>query len=201
MRASWLMFGVLGIIAGPAAADDGELPATFHKGQFGVSARLSMGVRGIATYENNVYCGTTDPQAEFGYASVCTGRTPLALDLEASYGITPTIDLVLEMRLGIETDFGRTPNESGPRPFHLSPGARFFFSDSGRARFFVQPQLLLDFTGHERGNDFGVRGIEGLWIDLHRAYGVYVYVAESLAFNRWLSASFEAGFGFQGRYP
>jgi hypothetical protein len=201
MRASWLMFGVLGIIAGPVSADDSELPATFHKGQFGVSARIPLGVRGIATYENSVYCGTTDPEAEFGFASVCTGRTPLVLDLEASYGITAGIDLVLELRLGLETEFGRTQAESGPRPFHLSPGARFFFSDSGRARFFVQPQLLIDFTGHERGNDFGVRGIEGLWIDLHRAYGIYVYVAESLTFSRWLSASFEAGFGFQGRYP
>lgn len=202
MRALGLVvFGIL-VVAGPAAADDSAPDAVaFHKGQFGVSARLALGVRGIATYENNVWCGTSDAEAEFGYATVCTGRTPLALDLEFSYGVKPTIELVLELRIGIESDVGATPSESGPRPFHLSPGARFFFSESRGAKLFVQPQLVLDFAGYASGNDFGVRGIEGLWIDLHRAYGIYFYVAETLGFSRWLSAAFEGGIGFQGRYP
>lgn len=202
MRVTALTCAILSsVFAGSARADDTELPVTFHKGQFGVSARLSLGVRGIATYENNVYCGKTDPEAEFGYASVCTGRTPLALDLEFSYGVKPTIELLLEMRLGVETEFGSMPTADGPRPFWLSPGARFFFSEAARAKFFVQPQIVLDLTGHERGNDFGVRGIEGLWIDLHRSYGLYFFVGETLEFSRWLSASFEVGVGFQGRYP
>lgn len=202
MRVTALTCAILSsVFAGSAYGDDTEPPVTFHKGQFGVSARLSLGVRGIATYENNVYCGKTDAEAEFGYASVCTGRTPLALDLEFSYGVKPTIELLLEMRLGIESEFGSTPSAGGPRAFWLSPGARFFFSEAARAKFFVQPQIVLDFTGHERGNDFGVRGIEGLWIDLHRSYGVYFYVGETLEFSRWLSATFEGGMGFQGRYP
>ena len=58
-----------------------------------------------------------------------------------------------------------------------------------------------DFSGNHRGTDFGLRGIEGFWIDLHRAYGVYIYVAESFEMLRWLSFTFEAGIGFQGRYP
>lgn len=185
-----------------AQADDDAGPAaTFHKGQFGASARFGLGVRGIATYDSDVYCGTTDPEAKFGFAPVCTGRMPLALDLEASYGVAQSIELVLELRIGLESDFGTSPNESGPRPFHIAPGARFFFSEAKRTKLFVQPELLLDFAGYERGNDFGARGIEGVWIDLHRAYGVYFYVAETLGFSRWLSASFEAGIGFQGRYP
>jgi hypothetical protein len=198
---------LLGLLVGPlggtrpAFADDTEPPVTFHKGQFGASARLSLGARGIVTYDNDVYCGKTDPEAEFGFASVCTGRTPLALDLEFSYGLKATIELVLEMRLGIESDFGTVPGTSGPRPFFLAPGARFFFSEAARAKFFVQPEVVLDFAGYSQGNDFGLRGIEGLWIDLHRAYGLYFYVGETLEFSRWLSASFEAGIGFQGRYP
>jgi hypothetical protein len=201
MRAIGVSVGFLLALTGVTAAGDGDAPASFHKGQFGGSARLALGVRGIATYENSVYCGKQDPEAEFGFASVCTGRTPLALDLEFSYGVKPTIELVLEVRLGIEGDFGTMPGTDGPHPFWLSPGARFFFSEAARAKFFVQPQIVLDFAGYEQGNDFGVRGIEGLWIDLHRSYGLYFYVGETLEFSRWLSAAFEVGVGFQGRYP
>jgi len=201
MRAIGLSAMVLLGLQSLAAADDTEPPVSFHKGQFGASARFSLGARGIVTYDNNVYCGKTDPEAEFGFASVCTGGSPLALDVELSYGVKATIELVLELRLGIERDFGAAPGASGPRPFFLAPGARFFFSEAARAKFFVQPEVVLDFAGYSQGNDFGVRGIEGLWIDLHRSYGLYFYVGETLEFSRWLSASFEAGVGFQGRYP
>jgi hypothetical protein len=192
------VIAAIALTAAPAFADDA---ATFHEGKFGLSGRLSLGVRGIVTYDNDVYCGKTDPQGAFGYASACTGRTPMALDLEFSYGVKSTIELVLELRLGLERDVGATPSEDGPRPFHISPGARFFFSDTAKLKLFAQPQLVLDFAGYASGNDVGVRGIEGLWIDLHRSYGVYVFVAETLGFSRWLSAAFEGGVGFQGRYP
>jgi hypothetical protein len=70
-------------------------------------------------------------------------------------------------------------------------------------RLFVQPAVVFDFADYKQngGNDFGVRGIEGLWIDLHRSYGLYVYVGETIEFSRWLSGGFEVGVGFQGRYP
>jgi hypothetical protein len=201
--ARWLLLvmAVFVVSATPAWADDAVSPVTFHKGQFGGSARFAIGGRGIATYENTVYCGKTDPQAEHGFASVCTGRMPLSLDLEAAYGVTGTIELTVEMRLGLERDFGVDQNTPGPRPFYVAPGARFFFSEAARSKLFVQPELVFDFAGYSRGNDFGVRGIEGYWIDLHKSYGLYFFVAETLEFSRWLSASFEGGVGFQGRYP
>lgn len=202
MRAFGLMLGVGVALAGPVArADDEELPATFHKGQLGLSARLSLGIRGIATYHAQDYCGTVDASARYGYAAVCTGRTPLALDLEASYGVARSIELALELRLGIESDFGAAPDQSGPRPLHLATGARFSFGETKRTRLFVQPMIVADLTDRSQGNDFGVRGLEGFWIDLHRASGVYVFVGENLEFSRWLSFGFEAGVGFQGRYP
>jgi hypothetical protein len=200
MRAIGVLATIIAL-SGAAAADDTTPPTVGHKGQVGISARLGVGVRGIATYENNVYCGKTDPEAEFQYASVCTGRTPLSLDLEASYGVARSIELTLEMRIGLETDVGSAPGMTGPRPFHLAPGARFFFSEAARTKLFVQPSVVFDLANYSQGNDFGVRGIEGFWIDLHRSYGVYVFVGETLEFSRWLSASFEAGVGFQGRYP
>jgi len=193
------------VAATPAWAD---APAeTFHKNQFGLSLRFGIGARGIATYDNTVYCGTADPKAQYGNASVCSGRTPIAIDLEPSYGITSSIELTLELRIGIERDFGGSPGVDGPRPLHIAPGARFFFSESGRSKLFVQPELLFDFedfksaSGVDRGNDFGFRGLEGFWLDLHHSYGIYFYVAESAEFSRWFLGTFEGGVGFQGRYP
>jgi hypothetical protein len=196
MRAS-VVFAVV-LLAGQAArADDGST----HKGQFGGSIRLGLGVRGIATYENKHYCGTTDDEAEYGFASVCTGRAPFTLDLEGSWGVGRKAELTLELRIGLESDFGATPMDDGPHLFQLAPGARFFFSDTARGKAFVQPALMFDFSdyGNGTGNDLGLRGIEGYWIDMARTYGGYVYVGETLGFSRWLSASFEVGVGFQVR--
>ncbi|HEX5063224.1 MAG TPA: hypothetical protein VFV99_27800 [Kofleriaceae bacterium] len=197
---------VLLLVAGlssTARADDDEPPITFHKGQFGLSARLGLGVRGIATYENTVYCGKLDAQAENGFASVCTGRLPIALDLEGSYGVAQSIELTLDLRVGIESDFGSNQSTDGPHPLQLSPGARFFFSEAKHTKLFVQPGIVFDFADYSQrpGNDFGVRGIEGFWIDLHRSYGFYFWIAETVEFSRWLSFAFEGGIGFQGRYP
>ena len=198
---------VLMVVAAPAFADDSEPPVTFHKGQLGISARFAIGERAIATYDNKYYCGKLDSTAKYGNAPVCTGRAPFALGLEASYGVASHIELLLEMRLGLERDFGPSPTAEGPRPFFLAPGARFFFSEAKRTKLFVQPEVVFDFTsykdaaGMDRGNDFGVRGLEGLWVDLHHAYGIYAFVGETLEMARWVDASFEIGAGFQGRYP
>lgn len=192
---------LLACLGSSARADDSESAITSHEGQFGGSVRLGMGVRGIATYENTIYCGKLDAMAEHGYASVCTGRMPISLDLEAAYGVARSIELTFELRIGLESDFESPPGSDAPRPFHIAPGARFFFSEAKRTKLFVQPELVLDFAGYERGNDLGFRGIEGFWIDLHPSYGFYIWIAETLEFKRWISASFEGGIGFQGRYP
>lgn len=201
----------------PAKADDATAPArvedktlpppTFHKGQIGFSARLSVGAQAIATYDSKYYCGTVDTTAEHGFAPVCAGRSPVSLGLEGSYGVARHVELVLELRFGLEKDFGGAPNLDGPRPLLLAPGARFFFSETKRTRLFVQPEVVFDFSGYkdstgmDRGNDFGFRGLEGIWVDLHRSYGMYAFVGETLTFVRWIDAGFEAGVGFQGRYP
>jgi hypothetical protein len=187
-----------------AHADD-EVPAT-HKGQFGLSLRLGLGVRGIATY-NSDYCGVLDSTAKNGNAPVCSGREPFAIDIEPSFGVAKAVELVFGLHLGLEGDFGPTAATDGPKAFRLEPGARFFFSESGHSKLFVQPALVVDFTnylkpgGGSYGNDFGVRATEGYWLDLHRAFGFYVFVGETAEFSRWLSAALDFGIGFQGRYP
>ena len=187
--------------------DAGAVPATYHKHQFGLSARLSLGAQAIATYSSSYYCGTVDTTAQNSNAPVCAGRSPVSLGFEASYGLSRSADLVLELRLGLEKEFGPTPNSDGPHPLFLAPGARFFFSEAARTRLFVQPEIVFDFTGfkdasgNSRGNDFGFRGLEGIWLDVHKTYGMYAFVGETLEFVRWIDANFEAGVGFQGRYP
>jgi len=186
-----------------ARADD---TSTGHKGQGGISVRLGDGVRGIATY-NSDYCGTLDASAKNGNAPVCSGRSPFVMDLEAAYGVAKSIDVTLELEFALEHDFGVSAGIQGPRPYHLAPGARFYFSEEKHSKLFVQPELVFDFTGYQkpggesRGTDVGVRGIEGYWYDVHRNFGVYAWVGETATFSRWLYFGLELGLGVQGRYP
>jgi hypothetical protein len=91
--------------------------------------------------------------------------------------------------------------------FHVSPGARFFFSEGSRTRLFTTAQLVVDLAGYEdaggngRGTDLGFRNLSGLWIDLGRRYGAYVFVGETATFARWMRFELEGGIGIQGRYP
>lgn len=201
----WMLVLLLLSLVSAAASADDDFPAS-HKGQFGLSARFGTGVRGIATY-NSDYCGVNDTSAKNGNAPVCTQRSPVFLELEPSFGVAESVELTVGLHLGLEADFGPTPITSGPRALRLEPGARFFLSESGHSKLFVQPSLLLDFTKYEKqaggtyGNDIGVRVNEGYWIDLHRAVGLYFFVAESLEFSRWIYVDLDIGIGIQGRYP
>lgn len=185
-----------------------EAPVSWsHKGQFQVSARLALGLRAIVPYEKADFCGTTDSSTTTGNAPVCTGRAPFSFDLELGYGVSRRIDTILEIRLGLETDFAASAIAmGGPRIFHLAPGARFFFSDARTSKLFTTAQLVLDFSGYEdgsgakRGTDIGVRNMNGLWFDLERAYGFYGYVGETLTMSRWLRFELELGFGFSARF-
>ncbi len=191
--------------ATPASA---EGPVSFsHKGQIQVSLRLALGLRAIVPYDKGEYCGTTAAGSTNGNAAVCTGRAPFSFDLELGYGVARKIDALLEVRLGLETDFAAAAGQSGgPRIFHVAPGARFFFSDAKTSKVFTQLQLLFDFTGYadlggsKRGSDVGVRNLNGLWFDLDRAYGFYAYVGETATFSRWLRFELEVGVGASVRF-
>lgn len=201
------------LVGRTAAADVAPQPATepaadySHKGQFQVSTRLALGLRAIVPYDKADYCGQTDSSTSTGNAPVCTGRAPFSFDVELGYGVAKRVDLILDLRLGLETDFAATALAmDGPRMFHLAPGARFFFSDARTSKLFTTVQLVLDFSGYEdaggasRGTDVGVRNMNGLWFDLDRAYGFYAYIGETATFSRWLRFELEAGIGISGRY-
>jgi hypothetical protein len=204
----WFLAVVFLGFTGPARADDvGEPPTTFHKGQLGLSARFGLGVRGIATY-NSDYCGQLDATARNGNAPVCSAASPLAFELEVAYGVAQHVELLTELRVGIAKDFGSVAGASdGPRALFVAPGARFFFSEAQHLKLFIQPELVIDLAGYKdamgknRGDDYGVRGLEGVWLDFHRTYGIYAFLGETAEFARWLSGEMQVGIGIQGRYP
>src|SRR4051812_4855075 len=67
----------------PAVPED---PAQYsHKKQFGLSLRMGLGMRAIATYDETVFCGATDSTVSSGNAPVCSGRAPFELGFEISY--------------------------------------------------------------------------------------------------------------------
>lgn len=179
-----------------------------HRHQLELSARFGLGYRAIIPYDDNTYCGELSNDAQNGFAPACTGRAPFALDFELGYGVTDRIDLLLAFRLGLEPDFDATPSgDNGPHTFQLSPGARFFFSESGKTKLFTTAQLVLDVSsyhapsGGDRGADLGVRNLSGVWVNLDKAYGFYLYVGGTAGFVRWFDFQLDAGIGIQGRYP
>jgi hypothetical protein len=184
----------------------GSLRAGHHK-QIGLSAQIVSGSRFIKTWDPADYCGDRG-ESSTGNAVYCFSRVPVTLDLTASYGIRPHLELMFEMRFGLERDFGSTSNSGdGPRLRHYSPGVRFYFNDKGVMKFFSTAQIALDATGYRdasgdsRGVDFALRNANGIFLDFHDAYGAYVFFGEELEFKRWLEAGLELGIGIQGRYP
>lgn len=201
-----IVLAILGAAASARADTVDEPPATFHKGQFGLSTRLELGYRGIAPRNDMIYCGQSDSTARYGNAPVCIGRAPFSLDFDASYGIAQHIELLVELRLGLERDFGMTAGVDGPRPLQVAPGARFFFSEEKHTKLFFQPELMFDLASYstavgDRGTELGVRSLEGYWIDFHRSYGMYVFLGETLGVTPWFMFELEGGVGIQGRYP
>lgn len=198
--------------SGVAAADEPGPAATAevrsHKGQFGLALSVATGGRVIKPYDGE-YCGERDGNGNgTGNAAVCITRMPVVFDLSMTYGVTPRIELLFDLRLGVERDFGGSASVSdGPRLRHYAPGVRFYFGDRGLMKFYSTAQIAIDATGYtdpaggELDTDFAVRNANGLMLDFHEAYGAYVYFAEEASFRRWIGLNVEFGVGFQGRYP
>lgn len=184
----------------------GDLPREGHSGQGGLALALPLGLRTIAPFDSE-YCGKNSTETGSGNAAVCVDRAPVAIDLALSYGLGDKLELLVEFRLGLESDFSSVAGRSGPKLLRLSPGARIFYSKAGPGSLFSTAQIVFDFTAHEApsgrplGNDFGVRNANGLWFDRGEHVGLFVFVAESLTFVRWIELGLEIGVGIQGRLP
>ena len=173
-----------------------------HKGQVGVHVAGGIGYRGIFTYDEE-YCGELKDDGT-GNRSPCLGRSPFALDVGLGDGVARTLALFGEMRGGLEKDFGAGPGRRGPRQLAFSPGVKLYLGDLGpTTKFFSTLQLPIDWTDHEQldKNDFGIRNINGLQLDVHHTFGIFLYFGEQVSWRRWLRFEVEGGLGAQVRFP
>jgi hypothetical protein len=214
--AATVAFLAAALVAGSATSaradddddDDGAHSKTAHTGQVGLSAQIGTGYRVLFPY-NEEYCGKTNDE---GRASVCTGRSPMFLDLGLSYGLNYKVELLASLRLGLERDFGEA-GVDGPRARGFSAGVRIFVESDGVLKFFSTIEGVVDTTDYSRttiggngsgvsdGTDFGLRNVNALELDLHRTFGVYAHFGETVTFVNWLRFELQAGIGAQVRFP
>jgi hypothetical protein len=182
------------------AATGGTGRAYSHKSQVGVYAQGGIGYRMLVAYDQSAYCG--DPGK-----SLCTGSTPPWLELGLSYGVSSSVELIADLRLGLADDFV-PPLATGkaPRPLVIAPGVKLYINDQGSLKWFTTFQAAIDFTdystdGATASTDLGLRNVNGLLIDLHRTFGIYFHFGETIGFLRWLRFEMDAGAGLQARFP
>ena len=192
---------LMAMSAGVAGAEDDMFDGAgqrSHKGKLGVHAQMGTGYRGILPYDDE-YCGE---RSSDGSSEVCIGRSPLHLDVGISYATSKSLEVFLELRFGMETDFGETANADGPRVFHFAPGVKVYIRDTGKAKFFSTLQLVFDDTqyGQAGGLDMAIKNTSGLQLDVHDAVGVYVWFGEVVGWSRWLRFQMEVGLGMQARF-
>jgi len=204
MRAG-IIVGVLAFCL-PAAAmaqeeDFDHTKQYSHHGQFGVHAQGGLGFRFIAPYKDDLYCGQLLDDGT--PKRVCSERSPISLSLGASYGVSKSLELLMEVRFGLEQDFGIAPMSDGPKQLQFAPGLKIYIRDAGLTKFFSSLQLLIDTTEYDQvdGADIGLRNVNGLQFDFHRTVGVYFFFGEAVGFKRWFEFELDAGVGMQIRVP
>jgi hypothetical protein len=171
-----------------------------HEGQFEVNVQAGFGYRAIFTY-NEEFCG--DLKDDGGNKSPCLGRSPFGFDIALGYGIFDRLEVFLQTRIGLESDFGQNPGSDGPVVFALSPGVRTYIGELENSRFAATLQLWVDFTDYPLFDeaDIGVRNTNAYHLDLHKNYGIYFFFGEIASWKRWLRFEVELGFGAQARFP
>jgi hypothetical protein len=192
-------------LAGPAAAE-GQVdpsPSSFysptldHRHQTGVSLMPGVGYSVIVPYQEGKDCGDSsgDPNKR-----VCTSRVPLFVDLQLSFGLSTRIDLITDLRFGVE---GQRVTDS--RQFAFAPGFRVWIDQDSNIKFYTTIQGLVDSTDQNQSGipntDWGVRNSNGLMFDAIRNLGFFFQFGESIGFQRWFRLELDVGGGVQVRFP
>jgi hypothetical protein len=200
-----VLCALLLLTAGVARADDleaagGTKISYNHKNQIGVYAQFGIGYGLFARYHMTDYCGQQDK-------ALCTNLNPPFAEVGVSFGISRRIELITDFRFGLSGYFvpeGSTAKE--PAAFVIAPGLKFYLDDNGSLKWFTTIQLAIDKTdfsasGPQDATDFGIRNVNGLLIDLHRTFGIYFYMGDTMEFVRWWSFELDGGIGLQARFP
>jgi hypothetical protein len=184
--------------AAPAAVPPSQ--ARSHRGQVGLHLQSGVGFRFIAPYDQQ-FCGQLNDDGS--NRGVCSARSPLTLDIGAAYGLTDRLEFLIEVRVGLESDVGAVPGADGPHQIAFAPGLKVYIDDIGATKFFSTLQFVIDRTDFEQvsNSDYGIRNVNGLQLDLKRRVGLFAYVGDTLAFNRWFRFELDAGIGAQVRFP
>jgi hypothetical protein len=116
-----------------------------------------------------------------------------------AFGITPWLEVLLDVRFSPEADFTDT------RAYQFSPGLKFYAGARERLKIYGTAQLLLDFQQQVEGTavrafDAGVRSAVGLQFDFNRHVGLMAQGGVTLGFARWFSFAVNIGLGVQARY-
>jgi hypothetical protein len=163
--------------------------------QGGVGVIFGSGYRGLVKY--NGKSGTCEDVANSD-KTFCHSRLPTFMDLQASFGATKGLSAIVDFRLGLEQDFTHS------RPLALAPGIKYFLDAQDRLKFFVTLQLAIDFTGQLAEiprTDFGLRNAVGFQFDVHRVFGFWLQLGDTLAFRRYFRFELDAAVGLEVRFP
>lgn len=179
----------------PASAPRPD-PSLSHRYQLGLGLRVGTGYRVIAPYEDGQFCGDAKKR-------VCGARQPVWLEISPSFGVTQSLELLVDLRLFLEDDFATT------KGFFISPGIKYYASD-GWFKFFASGQVVFDYQEMEGTEDlrnaglsnfdFAIRSALGVHFDVHRNVGLFVQGGVILGFVRWLTFTVDGAAGVQVRY-
>ena len=137
---------------------------------------------------------------------VCTGRSPVFFDIQASFGVTEGLEILVEYRIGLigEVYLANPTLEdsetSESRPMAVGLGIRYNVSPLNRFKFFIGALLDVDFTKNLK-TDITLRPIFGLQIEFIRWMGFFVQASVNLSFVRAFGLSLDVGGGLQFRFP
>jgi len=175
-------------------AEDGE--SRGHQGQFG--ARLGVAVPYVFAVKYGEGARCDDAGEEF-----CRRFGAAMLDLEISYGITPTIEISVLGRFGLAED-----EAADAAPLALGLGVRGYATADSPAKLYFGGRAMVDLTPLDdetnpewKSVDVGLRGEFGLQIDITRYAGVYLQLGETLSFLRGLYFVTDGSIGAQVRLP
>jgi hypothetical protein len=203
------VIGVLFAGAGPAGAEEGapreptppasqpaaKPPGMSHRFQGSLGVIVGTGYRGLVRYHGTQ--GTCEDVAGSD-KTFCHSRVPTFLDLQGAFGVTRGLSAIVDFRLGLEQDFTHS------RPLALAPGIKYYIDAEDRLKFFITLQLAIDFTGQLPDvprTDIGIRNAVGLQFDLHRMFGFWLQLGDTLAFRRYFRFELDAALGLEVRFP
>ena len=165
-----------------------------HLYQFGLAVRAGTGYKTIAPYDDGQDCGNPGKR-------VCGSRQPVWLEISPSFGVTKSLELLVDVRLTLEADFADT------KAFYVSPGIKYFTTPHDLFKFFLTGQLVFDYQDMDNltnaglsSFDFAIRSALGLHFDVHKNFGFYLQGGIIFGFVRWLTFTVDGGAGIQVRY-